>query len=103
MQENVFFWSQWWLWFPIWLYKTLYYKMQLTLLQNATAILLQNATKTYQKMSHLFYYNRQQLLQNVTILLEKATVPTKYDVITKCISTFNLSFFLQICLLCLLY
>ena len=53
--------------------------MRQTSLQNATVILLQNATKVYYKM-HQFYYKIQQLLQNATILLQNATVITKCDV-----------------------
>ena len=48
---------------------TLYYKMQQILLQNPTAILLQNMTE--------FYYKMRQLLQIATILLQNATVITK--------------------------
>ena len=48
---------------------TLYYKMQQILLQNPTAILLQNVTE--------FYYKMRQLLQIATILLQNATVITK--------------------------
>ena len=36
---------------------TLYYKMRHTLLQNATAILLQNVTKAFEKMWQVFYCN----------------------------------------------
>ena len=48
---------------------TVYYKMRQILLQNVTAILLQNATEVY-------YKTRQILLQNVTAI-------TKYDVCYK--------------------
>ena len=34
-----------------------YYKMRQVLLQNATAILLQNATEVYYKMRQFFYDN----------------------------------------------
>ena len=50
---------------------TVYYKMQHILSQNATAILLQNATEVYYKM--------RQLLQIATISLQNATVIKKYD------------------------
>ena len=36
---------------------TLYYKIRHTLLQNATAILLQNVTKAFEKMWQVFYCN----------------------------------------------
>ena len=53
--------------------------MRQTLLQNGTAILLQNATKVYYKMRQLF------LSQNATVLLQKATVTTKHNnFIAKC-------------------
>ena len=64
-----------------------YYKMQQILLQNVTAILLQNTTEVYHKMRHVFcykirqFYNKmRRLLQNATILLQNATVITKRDV-----------------------
>ena len=47
------------------------------LLQNATANLLQNATKVYCKMRQVFS------LQNVTVLLQNATVFTKCNVYYK--------------------
>ena len=51
--------------------------MRQILLQNVTAILLQNETKVYYKMCQIF------LLQNVTVLLQNATVNTKCDVYCK--------------------
>ena len=60
-----------------------------SLLQNATDILVQNATKVYCKMRQvfyykmLFYYKIRQLLQIATILLQNATVITKCDVYYK--------------------
>ena len=45
------------------------------LLQNATAILLQNATKIYYKMRQ-FYYKMRQLLQNASDLLKNVTFIT---------------------------
>ena len=62
---------------------TVYYKMRQILLQNATAILLQNAAKVYYKMCQIFYYKMRQfyykmrqLLQIATILLQNATFIT---------------------------
>ena len=52
------------------------------LLQNATTILLQNATKVYYKMRQ-FYYKMRQLLKIAMILLQNATVITKCDVYYK--------------------
>ena len=43
------------------------------LLQNATAVLLENATKVYYKFRQVFYY------KNVIILLQNATVIAKCD------------------------
>ena len=43
--------------------------MRQTLLQNVTALLLQNATENYYKMRQIFYYIMRQLLQIATILL----------------------------------
>ena len=51
------------------------------LLQNATAILLQNAT-VYNKMRQ-FYWKMRQLFQNAMILLQNVTVITKCDVYYK--------------------
>ena len=54
-----------------------------TLLQNATAILLQNATEVYYKMCQVFcckmrqfYYKMRQLLQIAVVLLQNATFIT---------------------------
>ena len=52
---------------------TVYYKMQQMLLQNATAVLLENATKVYYKFRQVFYY------KNAIILLQNATVIAKCD------------------------
>ena len=46
---------------------TLYYKIRQILLQNATVILLQNATEVYYKMRQ-FYYKMRQLLQITTFI-----------------------------------
>ena len=61
-----------------------------TLLQNATAILLQNAKEVYYKKRQVFYYKMRQfyykmrqLLQIATILLQNETVITKCDVYYK--------------------
>ena len=68
---------------------TLSYKMRQTL-QNATAILLQNATEVSHKMCRVFYYKMRQfyykmrqLLQIAAILLQNATVIAKCDVYYK--------------------
>ena len=62
---------------------TVYYKMRQIYLQNATAILLRNALGF--------------LLQNVTVLLQNATVFTNYnDFITKCNSYYKMQRLLQI-------
>ena len=47
-----------------------YYKMRQVLLQNATAILLQNAAEVYCKMRQPF------LLENATVVLQKAAAFT---------------------------
>ena len=47
---------------------TVYYKMRQILLQNATAILVQNATEVYYKMRQAFYCKMQHLLQNTTFI-----------------------------------
>ena len=52
---------------------TLYYKMRQKLLQNATAILLPNATEVVQKNMSAF------LLYNATVLLQNATAVTNCD------------------------
>ena len=58
-----------------------------SLLQNATAVLLQYATEVYYKMCQVFYYNMgqfyckmRQLLQITTILSQDATYITNCDV-----------------------
>ena len=48
-----------------------YYKMRQVILQNATAILVENAIKVYHKMRQVF------LLQNATVLLQKSHVYCK--------------------------
>ena len=77
-----------------------YYKMLHMLLQNATAILSQNATEVYYKMRQVFYYKTrqfyykmQQLLQNVKILLQNATLITKCDVYYKLGQYMNLELY----------
>ena len=44
--------------FHIWFIMALYYKMRQILLQNATAILLQNATEVYYKMRQRFFITK---------------------------------------------
>ena len=73
-----------------WFIKILYYKMWQILLQNATSNLSRNATKVYYKMHQIvyhkmqqFYYKFRQLLQNVLILLQNATVIRTCDVYYK--------------------
>ena len=59
----------------------LYFVHYDTLLQNVTAILLQNARKVYYKICQLFHYKMRKLLKNASVLLQNATV------ITKCVGT----------------
>ena len=61
--------------FHIWFIMTLYYKKRQTLLQIATAILLQNAADVNYRMHQVF------LLQNVSVLVQNVIV------ITKCVCT----------------
>ena len=49
--------------------------------------LLENATYIFYRMRQLFCYKMWQLLQNVTILLQKATLLLNATFITKCAST----------------
>ena len=65
---------------------TLYYEMR-QILQNATAILLQNTTQVYYKIRPVSYYKMRQLLQIATILLQNATVITNAKFVTNCDST----------------
>ena len=46
--------------FYIWFIVTLYHKMRQVLLQNATAILLQNTTEIYHKIRQGFCYKMRQ-------------------------------------------
>ena len=62
--------------FHIWFIMTVCYKMRLILLQNTTAILLQNTTSLLQNASGL-------LLQNATVLSQNVPVITKCDVYYK--------------------
>ena len=57
--------------------------MREILLQNAAATFVQNTTEVYYKMRQTFYYKMRPLLQNVTILLQNATVITNRDVYYK--------------------
>ena len=72
--------------FHIWFIMTLYNKTRQILLQNVTAILLQNAIEVYYKVRQMFYYKMRQfyykirqLLRNATILLQNATFITNCD------------------------
>ena len=60
--------------------------MHQILLQYATAILLQNAPE-FLSQNATVYYKMQQILQNLRMLLQNATVITKCDVYYKCFST----------------
>ena len=65
--------------------------MRQVLLQNLTALLLQNATEVYYKIRQLF------LLQNTRVLLQNATFSTNCDdFITKCGSSYKMQRLLQI-------
>ena len=55
---------------------TVYYKMRQILLENATAILLQNATSLLQNASGF-------LLKNATVSIQNVTVITNCDVYCK--------------------
>ena len=69
---------------------TVYHKMWQILLQNATAILLQNMTEVYYKLRRFF-------LWNVTVLLQNTIVITnRNDFITKCNSYYKMQHLLQI-------
>ena len=73
-----------------WFILAVYYKIRHTLIQNATVILLQNATKIYYEMRQVF------LLQSRTILLQNATVIRKFvDFITKYGSRYKMRRLLQ--------
>ena len=71
---------------------TVYYKMRQILLQNATPILLQNATEVYYKMHQVFitkcdsfitkcdsYYKFRQFYYKMRQLLQNATFTTNCD------------------------
>ena len=65
--------------------------MRQILLQDATAILLQNATKVYYKMRQVF------ITKCDSFFLQNATVITNYDdFITKCDSFYKMRRLLQI-------
>ena len=49
--------------FNIWFIRTLYCKIRQILLQNVTAILLQNSTEVYYKMFQVFYYDNYYKMQ----------------------------------------
>ena len=74
----------------IWFIMTRYCNMRQIILENATAVLSQNATEVYYKVRQVsyykmrqFYYKMRQLLQIATILLWNATAITKCDVYYK--------------------
>ena len=86
--------------FPVWFVMTVYYKMRQILLQNATAILLQNATEVYYKMHQVFitkcdsfitkcdsYYKYRRFYYKIWQLLQNATFTTNCDS-TKIVSKF---------------
>ena len=53
-----------------------YHKMRQMLLQNTTAILLQNATEVYYTMRQVFYYKMRQFYYKMRRLLQIAPVQT---------------------------
>ena len=57
--------------------------MRQILLQNVTAILLQNAIEVYHKMGEVLYYKMRYLLQIGKMLLHNVTVITKFKVYYK--------------------
>ena len=58
-------------------------------LQNAIAILLQNATKVYYKIRQNFHYKMQQFYCKMRQLLQNATTLLQNGIVTsKCVSTF---------------
>ena len=56
--KDIYFWSQLWFQFHIWIFMGLFYKMRQNLLHNATAILFQDTTKIYFRMRQFFYYKK---------------------------------------------
>ena len=54
--------------------------MRQIFLQNATAVLLQNATKVYYKMPQVFYYKMRQFYYKMRQLLQNATFITNCDI-----------------------
>ena len=78
------------LWFHVLFIMTVYYKMQLMLLKNVTAILLQNETEVYYKTRQVFYYKMRHLLQNATF-------------ITSCNSTYSSFIFFNVIFICVTY
>ena len=59
-----------WLQFPISFIMTLYYKIRQILLQNATAMLLQNGIKVCYKMHQVFYYKMWQFYYKMWRVLD---------------------------------
>ena len=58
----------------IWFIMILYYKMQEISLQYAAAILSQNTTKVYYKISQVFYYKMRQFYYNLHRFFQNETV-----------------------------
>ena len=58
---------------------TVYYKIRQMLLQNVTAVLLQNATEVYYKISQVFCYKMQPFYYKMRHLLQIATFITNSD------------------------
>ena len=70
--------SQQWLQFHIWLLMTLNYEIRQILLQNATAILLQDMAKVYCKTRQDFYYKLRRFYFKMKQLVQNATFITKF-------------------------
>ena len=83
---------------------TVYYKVRQILLQNATAVLLQNATEADYKMRHVFCYKIQQFCYKMRRLLQIAAVHLSMIIDEKLRSVIAISFlgrikrFIQECL-----
>ena len=76
ISKNIFFTENLWATgSDIWFIKTLYYKMWQMLLQNATAVLLQNATKVYCKMYQILFFIR----KNHSFITKCVKFITKWD------------------------
>ena len=64
--------------------------MRQILIQNATAILLQNGAEVYYKMCQVFYYKMRQFYHKMQQLLQIATILLHVTVITKCDAYYKL-------------